>query len=355
MNLENIALNALEELDESQNGGEQDNNEQANGDENHQGDATNNGEQESQDDGGDNSNDDGGGDNSNDDADNDGDDSGDSDEGDDDADDKNDADNVAGLTDEQLRAEAEKRGLLKKEESEQRKPESTKPIERPDEIANQVWQQMAPEAKVIYSRLPYIKVTDKDGTVESIKTLEQLPKGFLDNCSEDEKARLNAAINIQEQEATKIANKIEEIKEQANQQQIQERERQSVVGDVGRLQRDKIIPQFKAKPGTKEFDSDPALILVNKALSYRQEAHKNGDRISLYNAMLAYKALHPTEFNAPKPKSDERKKIAKQVSGTGKSGAGGDGGGQKAEGSKFPAGTPISDILDYYENTGELE
>lgn len=253
------------------------------------------------------------------------------------------------LTDEQLIAELEKRGLKvakKDEEQEQKAPE----FKRPDELPDRVWDGMKPVQKYIYQELPYITLKGKDaeGNISEItvKTPEQIPEDFEFASKRDEKIADDAFLE-QNKRADQMYGKIQTTSQQTKQQQTQQRENESIISGVEKLQEDGVIPKIVAKPGTPEFDKDPGVLRANEILAYRAEILKTGENVSIISAGKMFKADHPELYVAkPAPKGDaERKKASKNVSGGGR---GTPAGAKKGDRPKFPPGTSASDIADFY-------
>ena len=179
---------------------------------------------------------------------------------------------------------------------------------------------MPPMNKVIYSRLPYITAHGKDGDVK-IKTPEQLPDDF-EFANDKARAKYTNDIQAQENMAQQMANYIQG---QTRQQQasVQQREQaRAIIAEVNELQRTGDLPTPKAQPNTPEFDTDPAVKIINNVLNYQAQRAQQGVRLSVRDAYLLCRAEHPDVFKKPETKAkgdDERKAIAKKVSGNNKS------------------------------------
>ena len=79
---------------------------------------------------------------------------------------------------------------------------------------------------------------------------------------------------------------------------------------------------FRSQPNTPEFDTDPAVKIINNVLNYQAQRAQQGVRLSVRDAYLLCRAEHPDVFKKPETKAkgdDERKAIAKKVSGNNKS------------------------------------
>lgn len=252
------------------------------------------------------------------------------------------------LTDEQLLAELEKRGLSKKED-EPKKQEQPQDIARPDELPERVWGDMNPVQRTIYNELPYVKAQGKDGNVIEVKTPEQLPPDF-EFANARAEAQFNTDMSAQSYKAEKMYESIQTEVQQRQQASASQAESQRVVADVDKLQKDGIVPKITAKNGTPEFDTDPGVVRANEILAYWQDLRKAGENISVYTAGKLYKAEHPELYAAPKqnPADNERKQVSRNIAGGGR-------GDQSAANNNnkrpvFRPGTSASDIVDYYDS-----
>lgn len=256
------------------------------------------------------------------------------------------------LTDDELMAELEKRGLKvqKKDEDDpaDKKQEPVK-LERPDELPEQVWGGMKPVQQYIYRELPYITLEGKDGNKLTVKTPEQIPEDFEFASKRAEKIADDAFIE-QNRKADTMYKQIQQTSAQQQEQTQRQQETDMIIKGVEQLQTDGVVPKITAKPGTPEFDKDPGVIRANEILAYRAKLLADGEQVSVVSAGKMYKADHP-ELYVAKPtvsKGDaERKAKSKNIAG------GGRGTQQQAkqdqnkqERSKYPVGMSITDIAD---------
>ena len=214
-----------------------------------------------------------------------------------------------GLSDEEFLKELERRGLKVAEDKKEELKKDDKPQpweERPDEIDEKLWNKSTPEEKFIYNSLDYITVKGKDGEELSVKLPTQLPDDF-EFASKRAEAQFYSAMSAQSSKAEKLMNK-----EKAG--------LDAIIADVDRLQDDGVVPKIKANPGTKEFNDDPSVQLVNKILDFRDEYNRKhkGENISSYTAGLIYKAKNPKEFETEDDKrrasqDKSRQKAASRV------------------------------------------
>ena len=265
--------------------------------------------------------------------DNDGDDSDDkSDDDDSDDNDESESDDkkkTDEMTDEEFEELAKKRGYSKKsdddekkqaEDDARRRSDAINSIPKPKELDADTWSAMPPMNKVIYSRLPYITAHGKDGDVK-IKTPEQLPDDF-EFANDKARAQYTNDIQAQENMAQQMANYIQG---QTRQQQasVQQREQaRAIIAEVNELQKTGDLPTPKAQPNTPEFDTDPAVKIINNVLNYQAQRVRQGVHLSVRDAYLLCRAEHPDVFKKPEIKAkgdDERKAVAKKVSGNNKS------------------------------------
>lgn len=227
-----------------------------------------------------------------------------------------------GLSDEEFLKELERRGLKVAEDKKEEPKKDDKPQpweERPDEIDEKIWNKSSPEEKFIYSSLDYITVKGKDGEELSIKLPTQLPDDF-EFANKKAEAQFYSAMSAQSSKAEKLMNKITSDREQTTKAEQEKAELDAIIADVDRLQDDGIVPRIKAKPGTKEFNDDPSVQLVNKILDFRDEYNRKhkGENISSYTAGLIYKAKNPKEFETEDDKrrssqDKSREKTASRV------------------------------------------
>lgn len=233
------------------------------------------------------------------------------------------------MTDEEFEELAKKRGYAKKsdddekkqaEDDARRRADAINSIPKPKELDADTWSAMPPMNKVIYSRLPYITAHGKDGDVK-IKTPEQLPDDF-EFANDKARAQYTNDIQAQENMAQQMANYIQG---QTRQQQasVQQREQaRAIIAEVNELQKTGDLPTPKAQPNTPEFDTDPAVKIINNVLNYQAQRAQQGVRLSVRDAYLLCRAEHPDVFKKPETKAkgdDERKAVAKKVSGNNKS------------------------------------
>lgn len=255
------------------------------------------------------------------------------------------------LSDEEFEELAKKRGYSKgKTEDEQKKEAENnatmeKLLSRPKEIPEDVWNDLPEENKVVYNALPYLTAEGKRGAVQ-VKTPDQLPEGFE---FKNQKAMMKFQNDLQAQElkATQMINAIEARKAREERATSERAEAQRVVDEINSLQKAGDLPAPKAKYGTKEFDNDPAVVLINKVLGYRAQRASEGTNLSVKDSLLIYKATHPDEFKQKEAKGDiERRNIAKKVAGNSKATSSAVNGGDDNKPQYYKRGMSTEDVLD---------
>lgn len=233
-------------------------------------------------------------------------------------------DKKAELSDEEFEEMARKRGYSKAEPKDETTNNNQnvmdKLLVRPKEIEEEVWGELPVENKIVYNALPYIEAVGKDGNVLKVKTPDQLPDDF-DFASKKDEAKFYNELQAQEMKATQMFNAINARNERIKSDEAQKAEARNVITQIEALQKNGTLPTPKAKYGTKEFDNDPAVLLVNKVLNFRAEkAREIGANLTIADSLMLYKAVHPEEFVKKEAKGDiERANVAKKVAGNSKS------------------------------------
>lgn len=255
------------------------------------------------------------------------------------------------LSDEEFEELAKKRGYAKAKTEEETKAEDDrqsqmeKLLARPKEIDEEVWNELPEENKVIYNALPYLVAEGKKGVVQ-VKTPDQLPDGFE---FKNQKAMMKFQNDLQAQEnrATQFKQAIEARAEREQRASADRAEAQKVISEIDGLQKSGELPSPKAKYGSKEFDNDPAVALINKVLNYRAVRAQGGTNLSVRDSLMLYKAEHPEEFVKKEAKGDvERSKIAKRVAGNSKSTSSAVNGEDENRPRYYKTGMSTEDVLD---------
>lgn len=256
------------------------------------------------------------------------------------------------MSDEEFEKLAKERGYTKKADEDAAKQRQKQDRDalanatrRPKEVDKETWDNMPSINKVIYNQLPYITAVGKEGNIIKVKTPQQLPDDFE---FASKKAELEFQSDMQEQtvRAERANRDIQQRIQNMRYEESRTARARAIVGEVESLQKSGDLPTPKAKPGTKEFDDDEAVILTNKVLAYYNQRISNGDKMSIKDALVLYKSMNPDEFkNKKEAKGDsERKEVAKKISGTNKSA---DTTTTKSNKTKyFRPGMDVQDILD---------
>ena len=255
------------------------------------------------------------------------------------------------LSDEEFEELAKKRGYAKAKSEEQEKAEEETRSQmerltaRPKEIAEEVWNELPEENKIIYNALPYIVAEGKNGKVQ-VKTPDQLPDNFA---FKNDKAAMKFQNDLQAQEnrATQMQNALRARAEREERTQNERAEAQAVISEIDKLQRSGELPTPKAKVGTKEFDNDPAVLTINKVLNYRAMRAQQGTQLSVRDSFLLYKAEHPEEFVKKEARGDvERRNIAKKIAGNSKATASAVNGDDDSKPHYYKTGMSTEEVLD---------
>lgn len=255
------------------------------------------------------------------------------------------------LSDEEFEELAKKRGYTKAKTGEETKAEDEraatmeKLLSKPKEIDEEVWSGLPDKNKIIYNALPYLVAEGKKGAVQ-VKTPDQLPEDFE---FKNDRARMKFENDLQAQEG-----RAKEMDNALNARAIREQranadreEAQKVISEIESLQKSKELPTPKAKAGTKEFDTDPAVLLINKVLNYRAMRAQMGTNLSVRDSFMLYKAEHPEEFKKKEARGDiERRNIAKKVAGNSKATSSAVNGDDKNRPHYYKPGMSTEDVLD---------
>lgn len=278
---------------------------------------------------------------------------GDDSEGTDATEDENKSDDKE-LSDEEFEELAKKRGYAKapSEEEKAKEDEQNKAREEamarlmacPKEVDEEVWENLPEENKIIYNSLPYLTAEGKNGTIR-VKTPDQLPEDFVFKNARAE-MKFQNDLQAQETKATQMANALSARSERMQRETAQRQEAVRVINEIEGLQKTGALPTPKAKNGTPEFDTDPAVTLINKVLDYRAMRRAEGSMLSVRDSLVLYKAEHPEEFQKKEAKGDiERRNVAKKVAGNNKA----TGTAVNKDDSKpqyYKAGMSTEDVLD---------
>jgi hypothetical protein len=247
------------------------------------------------------------------------------------------------ISDEMLQAELERRGMVATKKQEQPQPEDPR-FSQPRELPDAVWSRMTEEGKYIYNQLPYLTIRGKDGILR-VKSDEQIPPDF-EWADEAEKTQFySKELPAQVYRAEQLNAQVTKAVEDYNRELERQREAQTIVQGVEKLQASGILPKIPGERGSKEYEGSAELAYVNNVLGLWEQHHRQGENISIETAAYLYKAQHPDALK-PKPTTTPTDKMRKAKSTNINGGAKGKA--MPEQRHTFPPGTMPSDIIDYY-------
>ena len=247
------------------------------------------------------------------------------------------------ISDEMLRAELERRGMIATKKQDQPQPEDPR-FSQPRELPDAVWSKMTEEGKYIYNQLPYLTIRGKDGILR-VKSDEQIPPDF-EWADEAEKTQFySKELPAQVYRAEQLNAQVTKAVEDYNRELERQREAQTIVQGVEKLQASGILPKIPGERGSKEYEGSAELAYVNNVLGLWEQHHRQGENISIETAAYLYKAQHPDALK-PKPTTTPTDKMRKAKSTNINGGAKGKA--MPEQRHTFPPGTMPSDIIDYY-------
>ena len=251
------------------------------------------------------------------------------------------------LSDDELLAELEKRGLNKQEEKQEKQPEQPRSWDRkPAELPNEVWEQMDASRRYIYNNLPYLEARGKDGTVLKIKTRQQIPADFewINDAAKEQ--FFGEELPAQIYRAERLNDSIQKQYQSRQQEEEQHRYDGMIVDGVEELQKQGIVPKITTDSRSPDFAKDPGVQRAEEVLNLWMEFNQKGERISIATAGQIFKMQHPELYQEKKTKSPDdkrRKKASRNISGGSKGASS-----EEMEGPVFPPGTSLTDIAEYY-------
>lgn len=194
---------------------------------------------------------------------------------------------------------------------------------------------LTPEDAYILENLQPItvrgQVADKDVEVK-VYAPEQLPQGFKFNDDRDREI-VGKAFNMLESRAQQLQTDYRSQQTAKSATEFKAAEDAADRSEIGELQRDGVIPKFKAEPNSKDFDSDPAVKLVQEVLDFKEKenerflkefnAGKPYKHIGFEEAFFKYQRTNPPKVDEEQKKEDaERKEVARRTSKTSTTGGG---------------------------------
>lgn len=213
--------------------------------------------------------------------------------------------------------------------------------------------QLDPKNSFIYENLPTLTVYDSEGKAHNVKTPYELPGWATGDFefAKGEERKFNLAVASQERKAEDLAGRFEQQENSRKADEWRQQEARDIQGDLADLQREGVIPKFKARPDEPGFDKDPTVQEVQKYIDYYEKRNteymKSGKayRISFKDAVQLYKSQNTTKSDTGKLKGDDERKNASRKTSARSQGA-------KAKEAdnrrRFAPGTGIQDILDYH-------
>ena len=180
-----------------------------------------------------------------------------------------------------------------------------------------------PEEQYIIDNLPLISVRVVMAD-DSIKTFQvrsgaELPRDMKGIASAYEAQMFNSATSLQESRARELQTYYRQNQANITSQEYEKKENLSIKEDVAELQREGEIPKFKAQPGTKDFNADPAAKVIDEVITFMNT--KNAEYLEKSNKGYAYKhigfaeafKLMEKQDNSSKQNSSARKDAAKKL------------------------------------------
>lgn len=186
---------------------------------------------------------------------------------------------------------------------------------------------LTPEQQYILDNVQPLTVrgTIGDGAVKEYEVLapEQLPQGFK-FADDVEFAKATKGFAMLENRATQLQQDYRNQETQKANKEFKEREDTADRQDIAKMQREGLIPKFKAKPDSKEFDSDPGVKLAQEVIDFKEQMNQkyldeyNAGRpykhIGFEEAFAMFKRQNPSKDPAQAKEDKERLDIAKRTS-----------------------------------------
>lgn len=167
------------------------------------------------------------------------------------------------------------------------------------------------EEKYIVDNLPLIsvRVVMADDSVKTVqvRSAAELPRDAKGYASFHEGEVFKEATTAQEMKARELQTYYRNHQSQVQTQEFERKENQSIREDIAELQRDGEIPKFKAQPGTRAFENDPAAKVVQETIDFMNE--RNAKYLERSNKGGVYRHIgfaEAHELMNGKPKSDTR-------------------------------------------------
>jgi hypothetical protein len=188
---------------------------------------------------------------------------------------------------------------------------------------------LTPEQNYILENVTPIKVKGTVGNDEKVQEFtvlspENLPQGFK-YIDDRESATANKQFAMLENKAVELQTEFRNQETQKSAKAFKESEDNADRSDIGTLQRDGSIPKFKVEPTDPNFTKDPASVLIQEVLDFKEKQNSqyleeaNAGRpykhIGFNEAFLMYKRENPVKVDSAQKKEDEeRVALAKRTS-----------------------------------------
>lgn len=194
----------------------------------------------------------------------------------------------------------------------------------PDAPAN-----FSAEEKYIVDNLPMITVRVRLAD-DSIKTMQvrsaaDLPRDMKGIATPYEDKQFDLANAAQETRARELQTYYRQHQTQVQAQEFDRKENEAIRADIAELQRDGEIPKFKAQPGTRAFENDPAAKQVQEVIEFMNErnakyleaTNSRGAPFRRIGFADAYELMSTGAKASPKNSSGRREAARKLKSGQG--------------------------------------
>lgn len=150
-----------------------------------------------------------------------------------------------------------------------------------------------PEEKYIVDNLPLISVrvimSDDSVKTVQVRSAAELPRDAKGYATFHEGEVFKQAVTAQEMKARELQAYYRQHQNQVQAQEFEKKENAAIREDIAELQRDGEIPKFKAQPGTRAFDNDPAAKIVQETIDFMNE--RNAKYLERSNRGGAYRHI----------------------------------------------------------------
>ena len=149
------------------------------------------------------------------------------------------------------------------------------------------------EDKYIIDNLPLINVrvimADDSIKTMQVRSAAELPRDMKGIATPYEDKQFDLANAAQESRARELQTYYRQHQSQVQAQEFERKENAAIREDIAELQRDGEIPKFKAQPGTRAFNEDPAAKIVDDTIAFMNE--RNAKYLAKSNAGGTYKHI----------------------------------------------------------------